>query len=169
VNEHVSTPGIDDPPPRASLILPPGEAGNAAGIWMGGARALHGEEIPAEHLTRAWLIDLAGDMPAGHHAAAAQATFCVFSDVEEVPSSLWRIEQTARDAALAARGGHDAPEHVYIVCSQGLNRSGLVTGLLLTALGLSPEDAIARIRRVRPGSLANHAFERLLLASAPLR
>lgn len=149
--------------PRASLVLSAGESGSLSNIWMGGAHSHRGDEIRHEALAGCWLIDTAGDMPAEHRAAALRLIACVFVDTEGVPSPFWRIEQTVVDAAGAARGeSGPPPTDIYIVCQHGMNRSGLVTGLLLQELGLPPADAIGRIRRHRPGALSNHTFERLL-------
>lgn len=130
---------------------------------MGGAHSHRGDEIRHEALSASWLIDTAGDMPAEHRAAALRMIACVFVDTEGIPSPFWRIEQTVAHATAAARGeSGPAPSDIYIVCQHGMNRSGLVTGLLLQQLGLQPGDAIDRIRRNRPGALSNHTFERLL-------
>ncbi len=151
--------------PRASLVLAPGEAGNVGALWMGGAHALRGEEITIARISGSWLIDAAGDMPAGHHAAAARALSCVFMDVEAVPASFARITALSLATANALRDGEAAS--VYAVCTHGLNRSGLVTGLILRTLGIPGHEAIRRIRLARPGSLANHAFEGLIQDFTP--
>ena len=149
--------------PRASLVLTAGELGSCSNIWMGGAHSHRGDEILHEALGGAWLIDTAGDMPTEHRAAALKMIACVFVDSEGVPSPFWRIEQTVEDAMNAARGeSGPAPTDIYVVCQHGMNRSGLVTGLLLRQLGLEAGEAIDRIRRQRPGALSNHTFERLL-------
>lgn len=154
--------------PRASLVLAAGEYGSRSNIWMGGAHSHRGDEILHEALGECWLIDTAGDMPAEHRAAAARTIACVFVDTEGIPSPFWRVEQTVADAASAARGeSGSAPTDIYIVCQHGMNRSGLITGLLLQALGLTPAAAIERIRSHRPGALSNHTFERLLRHGVP--
>jgi protein-tyrosine phosphatase len=149
--------------PRATAILRPGEFGALAGLWMGGARSMAGEDVPPARLALALLIDTAGEMPPEHLAAALQTRHCVFTDNEEVPSAYPRIRELSMvaAAALTTRGG---PGEVFIVCSQGLNRSGLLTGLVLRELGIPGAEAVALIRRQRPGSLANHAYEQLLVA-----
>ena len=159
--ESIPEPGAIDLLPRASLVLPAGAAGNRGAIWMGGARALRGEELHAHALGRAWIVDAAGDMPEGHRLAAARVVHCVFADLEETPPNLARIAEIVADLAVALAAA-DGPERLYIVCAQGLNRSGLLTGLLLRSLGLSGGDVLGLIRRARPGALANHAFERLV-------
>jgi protein-tyrosine phosphatase len=50
------------------------------------------------------------------------------------------------------------------MCQHGMNRSGLVTGLLLRALGIGPRETVERIRLARPGALANDAFRLMVLA-----
>jgi hypothetical protein len=164
--EVLPGPFAADPLPRVSVVLPAGAAGNASAIWMGGARALRGEELHAAALASAWLVDAAGDMPHEHRQAVARLVHCVFADSEEVPPGFVRIQETVRTLALAARAA-DAPDHIYIVCAQGLNRSGLLTGLVLRELGLPGEDAVARIRAARAGALANHAYERLIHEARP--
>jgi protein-tyrosine phosphatase len=51
---------------------------------------------------------------------------------------------------------------VYSLCTHGMNRSGLVTGLFLRGLGVDAEEAVALIRAARPGALSNESFVRLL-------
>jgi protein-tyrosine phosphatase len=50
------------------------------------------------------------------------------------------------------------------MCQHGMNRSGLVTGLLLRGMGVAPREAVDRIRAVRPGALANDHFRLMVLA-----
>lgn len=59
-----------------------------------------------------------------------------------------------------------ADEPVLIRCQAGLNRSGLVTGLVLIEhLGWPPDEAIALMRHVRsPWVLCNQDFEDFLMA-----
>jgi hypothetical protein len=53
---------------------------------------------------------------------------------------------------------------VAVNCMSGLNRSGLLVGRALIALGHSPREAIELVRRARgPRALANHQFVRFLL------
>ena len=61
-----------------------------------------------------------------------------------------------------AEWGHKkwlAGERTLIRCQAGLNRSGLVTALILLLNGMSPEQAIAQIRHKRsPVALFNKAY-----------
>jgi protein-tyrosine phosphatase len=44
----------------------------------------------------------------------------------------------------------------------GLNRSALVAGLILNYLGMNGEEAVALLRRKRPGALFNDNFAQYL-------
>ena len=61
-----------------------------------------------------------------------------------------------------AQWGHKkwlSGERVLIRCQAGLNRSGLITALILLLEGMSPEQAIAQIRQKRsPVALFNKAY-----------
>jgi hypothetical protein len=98
----------------------------------------------------------------------------VFADVESVPHSYLRLTALAQDVAACLRGANDtlspgwshpteAPPRLYVMCQQGMNRSGLVTGLILRALGVPAERAVEAIV-TRPGALTNHTFARLVRA-----
>ncbi len=53
---------------------------------------------------------------------------------------------------------------VVVNCMSGLNRSGLLVGRTLIALGHTPEEAVAMIREARgPRALSNRAFAKFLL------
>ena len=74
------------------------------------------------------------------------------------------IEEEARRAVTAAReviSRLGRGETVLVTCAAGLNRSGLVCGLVLTGgtARMSPDRAIALIRAVRgPDALSNVTF-----------
>jgi protein-tyrosine phosphatase len=74
---------------------------------------------------------------------------------------------------IAARFLNDlraAGKTVFIHCRLGLNRSGLMTGLVLIDEGYAAEDAITLMRHLRsPFVLENETFERYLLAERPTR
>lgn len=70
----------------------------------------------------------------------------------------------------AARYAHDrwlSGAQVLIRCQAGMNRSGLVTALVLVMAGLAPGQAITRIRQQRgPGCLFNEHFVTWLVEHA---
>lgn len=152
-------------PPRASLILAAGEADNpVTEVWMGGAHSLVGETLEDPHLSRSWVVDCAGDMPAAHRTAAGLWVACVFADIDGPLSPSLRLDDVVERASFAARSrGAEAPGRIYVMCTHGMNRSGLVTGLLLRSLGLEGREAVDRIRMARPGALSNQHFNNLIL------
>lgn len=155
---HVSRQRNWDPP-RASLVVTHGRL--QARLWMGGAHALRGDVLEIETARRAWVIDCAGDVEDEYRAAAGRFLPIVFLDVEEQPASLGRISSIASEVAASLTSGTPG-QSAYVLCTHGMNRSGLVTGLILRELGYDPEEAVRLIRAARPGSLSNHTFVRLL-------
>lgn len=151
--------------PRASLVLGAGEARNAhTEIWMGGAHSLIGETLEREHLGRSWVIDCAGDMHGSYREMAERWVACVFPDLDGPLASsnqVARAVDEALAAVLSANGA--APERIYVMCQHGMNRSGLVSGLILRGLGVEAREAVDRIRMARPGALANEAFRHMVL------
>ena len=77
----------------------------------------------------------------------------------------------ATDLRLAASFLNDlraAGKTVFIHCRLGLNRSGLLTGLVLIDEGYGAKDAIEMMRNLRsPYVLENKTFERYLLSDTP--
>jgi hypothetical protein len=148
-------PQHDGVQPRASLVLPSRNGGPE--IWMGGAHTPRGEVVDAGHVARSLLIDCAGDLPRDLREAAGRFQPLVFLDIEERPAAWLRI----REVAGPGFGG-EGFERVTVLCTHGMNRSGLVAGMFLRALGHSPADAVAMIRAARPGALSNETFVALL-------
>lgn len=161
--EPLPRPSYVHAPPRASLLAIAGEL-CSPGIWMGGAHTERGNEIRIEALARSWIIDCAGDMPPEYREQAGRWMVRVFADIEERPAALGGIRALVREVAATVDGSPEtAPENVYVVCQHGMNRSGLVAGLLLRELGMSGAEAVERICGARPGALSNQAFRRLVL------
>lgn len=89
--------------------------------------------------------------------------------VEEMRFGFYDSDLSASDAqrvVRVARAAHHrwaSGDQVLIRCQAGVNRSGLVTALVLMLAGYSPGDAIALIRRQRSRHvLSNRHFERWL-------
>lgn len=144
----------------------------AATLWMGGTQSALGSPIAHRELARAVVIDCAGELPDGYRRSAALYVPCVFTDLEAPPARLAAIEALVADLAGRIRGAvsPSAPEpleRVYLLCQAGMNRSGLLAGLLLRALGEDADAAIDGIRRLRPGALSNQTFEALIRAWTP--
>jgi hypothetical protein len=151
--------------PRASLVLAAGEALNPeTEIWMGGAHSLIGEALERPHLGASWVIDCAGDMERSYREATARWLACVFPDLDGPLASSSHVERTVREALDAVLlGNGTAPKRIYVMCQHGMNRSGLVSGLILRGLGVDSREAVDRIRLARPGALANDHFRQLVL------
>ena len=156
--------------PRASRLPIPGRADITTELWMGGADSLYGDRVQPEDLRDAWVVDLAGDMPAGHRDACGHWLPRVFADVETVPHAFERLVMLAQGIAACLSGGdaddgwdHPAvpPRRLYVMCQQGMNRSGLLAGLILRALGVAADDALAAVGS-RPGALTNQTYVRLI-------
>lgn len=67
------------------------------------------------------------------------------------------IRRSAREVAQRVRAG----KRVLVTCIQGRNRSGVIAGLALVELGLSPANVVERIRALRDG-LANPYFRAIV-------
>lgn len=152
--------------PRASLVLAAGEAGNPhTEVWMGGAHSLRGEPLDPTTLANSWLVDCAGDLDASYRGATGRWLACVFPDLDGPLSAMPRISDVVAQAVAGARLANGAaPERLYVMCQHGMNRSGLVSGLILRGLGIDARDAVERISAARPGALGNAYFRSLLLA-----
>ena len=151
-------------PPRASLVLAAGEALNGVTeIWMGGAHSHIGDEMTHEVLRSAWVIDCAGEIDAAYRASTARWLPCVFPDLDGPLASSNRVDEVVRFTLATIANEAARPERLYVMCQHGMNRSGLVTGLLLRGLGLEPRETVDRIRRARPGALANDHFRLMVL------
>jgi atypical dual specificity phosphatase len=53
----------------------------------------------------------------------------------------------------AIRRAHERPMGVAVHCTAGLGRTGVVLACCLVEKGMSASNAIARVRRLRPGSI----------------
>ena len=61
-------------------------------------------------------------------------------------------------------------QRVLVHCRGGLGRAGTVAAQLLVELGVTPQDAIQRVRAARPGAIETDEQERYVLTLArPLR
>ena len=151
--------------PRASLVLAAGELpGVGTEVWMGGAHSVAGDPWVESTLARSWVIDCAGEIDRSYRSMTGNWLACVFPDLDGPLATSNRVAEVVRESLDAlSRPLDDAPERLYVMCQHGMNRSGLVTGLILRGLGVPPREAVDRIRAVRPGALANDAFRLMVL------
>ncbi len=100
------------------------------------------------------VVDMDGDVDRGV-PQSPDSIFYVYHPIrdEDLPN-LAQIEALGRLVADLVSAGH----RVLVHCRMGLNRSALVIATALTYMGLSGHDALADLRRRRPGSLFNEAF-----------
>ena len=104
------------------------------------------------------IFDLCG-WPRGDGVAGRPYTFYLIDDVPWIPDPS-AIDALGEQVAARVRAG----ERVVVNCAAGLNRSGLLVGRALIALGYTPVEAIALVRRARgPYALSNHRFATWLL------
>jgi ADP-ribosyl-[dinitrogen reductase] hydrolase len=59
-------------------------------------------------------------------------------------------------------------ERVVIHCAGGLGRSGMIAAKLLTVFGVSPDEAIAKVREARPGAIETRVQETYVLTGPSL-
>lgn len=122
-------------------------------LWMGGCPVY---AVPSGFKTVVSLYPWEEYEHRGHHAK-----FWAL-DSEHIPA---RIFHAAADLAHAML--EEGP--VLVHCQAGLNRSSVVTALVLMKLGRTPEAAIEIIRDRRSfACLCNKSFEQWLLKGAPL-
>ena len=70
---------------------------------------------------------------------------------ERTPGPDFEAEWPAASDRLRSR--LDAGENILVHCCGGLGRSGMVAARLLAESGVDAEEAIARVRAVRPGAI----------------
>ena len=81
-------------------------------------------------------------------------------DWAECPDEVEQLLTLAAKLARLVQNG----KSVLITCHMGLNRSGMLTALVMCALGMPPQDAIKELRRLRsPDVLCNPSFEDMVL------
>ena len=105
------------------------------------------------------IIDLEGGLDSGIPTIANSLYiyFPILDDDDRLPDVV-KLQAVARLGASLVREGHRVLSH----CGMGFNRSALVAGLILTELGMSGRDAVARLRERRPGALFNDRFAQYL-------
>src|SRR4029077_3985668 len=82
-----------------------------------------------------------------------------FDDDDQILPSETKLRAIAQMAASLIQDGHRVLAH----CGMGYNRSGLIAGLILKALGVPGSVAVTKIRERRPGALFNDRFADYLI------
>lgn len=102
------------------------------------------------------VIDVDGGLDAWipTHSNHCLYIYFPFDDDDQILPSASKLRAIAQLAASLIQDGHRVLAH----CGMGYNRSGLVAGLILKALGVPGAAAVTRIRERRPGALFNDRF-----------
>ena len=134
------------------------------GLWMGGTDRFDRHGKPEE-----------GKIPTKKHfdviytffnraRGAAKGIREIRYGFEDGPMDGFNPEEELADIVTLAHRDWKAGKRVYIRCAGGINRSGLVTALVLIREGLEPQAAIDRIRKRRGAmALCNEHFVDFLL------
>jgi protein-tyrosine phosphatase len=104
------------------------------------------------------LIDLDREVDRGVPVLYDQIIYIYFPILDEDLPNLARLHAVARMAAELCQQGQSVLAH----CLMGLNRSGLMLGVILTYLGMTGEAALNLLRARRPGALFNEVFAEYL-------
>lgn len=105
------------------------------------------------------VIDLEGGLDECIPTVPNGCLYVYFPIYDENLPDLQKLEAVARLGAHLVSSGHRVLSH----CGMGFNRSALVAGRILHALGMRGEEVVARLRERRPGALFNDVFAEHLL------
>ncbi len=111
------------------------------------------------------VVDMDGDVDAGLPQGSDEIFYIYHPIRDEDLPNLAKIEALARLVADLVAAGH----RVLVHCRMGFNRSVLVVATALTYMGLSGREALADLRRRRPGALFNEVFAAHVEALPPRR
>ena len=100
------------------------------------------------------VIDLDGDIDTGIPTMPNHILYLYFPIFDEDLPDLAKLHGVAQMAASLVQQGHKVLSH----CGMGFNRSALMAGLVLMYLGMEGPEAVAHLRRKRPGALFNEVF-----------
>ncbi len=109
---------------------------------------------PIEALGITFVIDLEGDLDLGISTVPNHMLYVYFPIYDDDLPDLTRLHAVARLGAGLVKSGCKVLSH----CGMGLNRSALMTGLILVHLGMKGKNAVELLRRKRPGALFNETF-----------
>jgi hypothetical protein len=100
------------------------------------------------------VIDLDGEVDHGVPSLPGHMLYVYFPVFDEDLPDLARLDAVCSLGTRLLESGQKVLAH----CGMGFNRSALVAGMILVQRGLSGVEAVARIRRRRPGALFNETF-----------
>ena len=100
------------------------------------------------------IVDMDGDIDAGVPEAPDQILYVYYPILDEELPSCEKLHAVGRMVADLVRAKHVALVH----CRMGFNRSNLVIATALTYLGMTGEQALEHLQKIRPGALYNENF-----------
>jgi len=100
------------------------------------------------------IVDMDGDIDAGVPEAPGQILYVYYPILDEELPSCEKLHAVGRMVAELVRAKHVALVH----CRMGFNRSNLVIATALTYLGMTGEQALEHLQKIRPGALYNENF-----------
>jgi len=132
-------------------------------LWQSGYREIpHNLKIIGIHV----VIYAAAECPPLNHHVGAELKYFPNDDamfpkgIPQYDALLWNAKQAVPTVVEAIKDG----KNVLVTCSQGINRSSLVTGLALNQLSsLSSWEVINLIKDKREGTLTNGSFMEMIL------
>jgi protein-tyrosine phosphatase len=118
---------------------------------------------PIEERQISAVIDMDGDLDIGVPVVPNHMLYIYFPIFDEDLPDLSKLHAIARLGASLVKSGHRVLSH----CGLGLNRSALMSGLILVYLGMNGKDTIELLRQKRPGALFNDQFAEYLESIDP--
>ena len=100
------------------------------------------------------IIDLDGDLDIGVPTIPNDILYIYFPIYDENLPDLMKLHAIAKLGAELVTGGH----RVLCHCLMGFNRSALIAGAILVALGMEGAQALSLLQERRPGALYNEIF-----------
>ena len=100
------------------------------------------------------IIDLDGEVDHGVPSLPGHILYVYFPIFDEDLPDLARLDAVCSLGTRLLESGQRVLSH----CGMGFNRSALMAGLVLHALGMSGPDVVAQLRDRRPGALFNDVF-----------
>ncbi len=126
------------------------------GLWQGSAPPVGGKQAVTADILVLCAKEYQPDSRAFPRSKVLRARML---DAEPSPREVAEAVMVARYVAKEMQRGKCA----LVTCRAGLNRSGLVTGLVLRHLGYSGAEAVARIKRARGDmALSNQYFRNIV-------
>lgn len=108
-------------------------------------------------------FDLLGVQELGKEAARLGMQWFHLPIVDvSIPNQEWETRWVTK-AGNELKAGLKAGRDIVVHCRGGLGRAGMIAARLLIELGMAPADALAEVRRVRPGAVETYEQEKYVL------